>query len=318
MMMKRMLSRSRICWHCPAGSMLIGLLLVGAIALLTACGDPAILVTNDAYEPRIVVEGVLIPGQPVRDIRITRNVRLEQNLTRTPLTLRDAQVSLLDEDSGKRYTLRYHEGTLFTDQYFEYTGKDLQIEYGGTYTLEVDAVIDQARLSTRATTTVPARGFEILSISHEATTYRPVDADGEPEDIKIEIERSPGTRFYLLTVRPLTALQTNFIYDNPFVDESPGGVDIDDFNYEWEWLQNTPVEAGRSRMHVFWWDVWFYSRYEVIIYAADPNYASFMQTFDDVQEDDGNFHEPEFRLEGDGMGYFGSAVADTVMFEVLR
>ena len=60
------------------------------------------------------------------------------------------------------------------------------------------------------------------------------------------------------------------------------------------------------------------SRYEIIIYAADTNYSSFLQTFDEVQEDDGNFHEPEFRLEGDGMGYFGSAIADTVALEVIR
>lgn len=306
---------------CPAwlsGAMLIGLLLVASLAGLSGCGDPEILVANDAYEPRIVVEGVLIAGQPVKDIRVTRNVRLEQNLNRTPLTLFEAQVSILDEDSGKQYDLRYHQGNLFIDQYFEYTGKDLQIRPGGTYTLQVDAIVDQAQLSTRATTTVPEAGFEIVGISRASTPYRPVGPDGEPEDLTIDIERSPGTRFYLLTIQALSASQTNFIYDNPFTDESPGGVDIDDFNFEWEWLQNTPAGAGQSRMNIFWWDVWFYSRYEIIIYAADTNYSSFLQTFDDVQEDDGNFHEPEFRLEGDGMGYFGSAIADTVMLEVTR
>ena len=29
-------------------------------------------------------------------------------------------------------------------------------------------------------------------------------------------------------------------------------------------------------------------------------------------EEDGNFHEPVFSIEGDGIGYFGSAVPDTV------
>ncbi len=296
----------------------IACLAVAALLLLGACGDPQLLVTNEGYESRIVVEGVLVPGRAVDNIRITRNVRLEQNLTRTPLTLRDAQVSIIDEGNGQRYPLRYHDGTLFTEQYFEYTGKDLQIEHGGTYTLEVDATIESRSLSTRATTTVPQPGFEILGISHPSTTYRPIGIDGEPEDITIDIARSPGTRFYLLTVRPLSASQTNFIYDNPFTDESPGGVDLNDFDYEWEWLQNTPAGAGQSRMNVFWWDVWFYSRYEIIIFATDTNYSSFIQTFDDVQEDDGNFHAPKFHLEGDGIGYFGSAVTDTVMLEITR
>ena len=39
---------------------------------------------------------------------------------------------------------------------------------------------------------------------------------------------------------------------------------------------------------------------------------------DEVQEEDGNFHESVFSIEGDGIGYFGSAIPDTVYVEVLR
>lgn len=41
-------------------------------------------------------------------------------------------------------------------------------------------------------------------------------------------------------------------------------------------------------------------------------------TFDEVQEDDGNFHEPLFDIEGDGIGVFGSVVADSIKVEVLQ
>ena len=39
---------------------------------------------------------------------------------------------------------------------------------------------------------------------------------------------------------------------------------------------------------------------------------------DEVQEEDGNFHESVFSIEGDGIGYFGSVIPDTVYVEVLR
>ena len=110
----------------------------------------------------------------------------------------------------------------------------------------------------------------------------------------------------------------SFIYDNPFDDEDPGSIDLTDYDYQFEWIQNTPRRAGQSKMGLFWWDVWFYGRHEIVVYAADPNWAHFLQTFDELQELDGNFHEPQFEFEGDGFGYFGSAIPDTVYIEILR
>ena len=40
--------------------------------------------------------------------------------------------------------------------------------------------------------------------------------------------------------------------------------------------------------------------------------------FIEVQEIDGNFHEPVFHIDGDGIGVFGSAVTDTVYFSVTQ
>ena len=54
------------------------------------------------------------------------------------------------------------------------------------------------------------------------------------------------------------------------------------------------------------------------MYATDDNYREFVQTYNDVQEDDGNFHEAKFNIDGDGIGVFGSMIADTAYIEVLR
>jgi hypothetical protein len=51
---------------------------------------------------------------------------------------------------------------------------------------------------------------------------------------------------------------------------------------------------------------------------VDKNYREFLQTYNDVQEEDGNFHEAKFNIEGDGIGVFGSVVTDTVYIEITN
>ncbi len=186
--------------------------------------------------------------------------------------------------------------------------------------MEVIAEVDGQTLTATATTIVPEPGFEILGLNYDRLGYRQIAEDGEAIDLKLRFQRSPGVPLYLMTVVPDPAGATpeNFIYDNPFTDESPGGLDLDDFNFEWEWMQNPPLTAGESIMDVLWWDLWFYTDYKIIVYAADVNYARFIQTFDEVQEEDGNFHEPVFSVDGDGIGFFGSAIPDTVHLEITR
>ncbi len=295
--------------------------IVLCVTMLWACGDPTVQITNSSYEPRIVVEGLLVPGQPVSGILITRNFPVDLNLNSNSVVLDEAQVTLRDVDNGTLYPLSFHSGSDLTSIYYEYTGADLAIVPGGTYSLEVQATIDGRALSTRATTTVPRAGFHIIDISHDAIDYRPRGDDDEFIDVKVRIERSPGTTFYLLTAKALEPSLDSFIYDNAFTDEKREDLsqgDIIDFTYNYEWIQNTPPGAGVSTMDVFWWDVWFYGPHSITIFAADDNYRRFLQTFNDVEEEDGNFHEPVFALEGDGIGYFGSAIVDSVNLTITR
>jgi hypothetical protein len=287
-----------------------------AVALLSGCGEPSLGVTSETYEPRIVLEGLLSPGVGA-SVRVTRNARVDERLF--DVTLRDADVFLVAEESGIRYgPLVFRDAFFDHDDQYHYLGEDLTIEYGGTYSLEVRAEVDGRSLFASATTTVPQAGFRILSVSHERLAYRPEGDDGEIVDITMQIQRSPGAPLYLMTARPLQATADNFVYDNPFTDEKPEDLDLGDFNFEWEWLQNPPLTVGISTMDVFWFNLWFYTCYEIVVYAADENYARFIQTFEDVQEEDGNFHEPVFSVDGDGIGYFGSAIADTVYLEITR
>ena len=289
-----------------------------ALAFSLSCGDGVVDVTNESYEPRIVVSGLLVAGHPVEDIHVSRNFRLDENLRETPIFLNEADVLLIDEDASVDYPLTLVDSPSFEDRGFAWLGEaPLVIRAGGTYSLEVRATVEGEELFAKATTTVPVAGFEIVDLEPQRTEYRARDEDGEVIVPEVTIERSPGTTFYVLTAVPLDMSVDSFIYDNPFSDEDPGDIDLFDFNYEFEWIQNTPTVAGQSKMGLFWWDVWFYGRHEIVIYAVDVNWARFLQTFDEVQELDGNFHAPSFRFEGDGIGYFGSAIADTTHIEIL-
>lgn len=294
-----------------------------------ACGKGIVEVTNESYEPRLVIEGLLIAGAQVDHIRVSRNFRLNADLSQTDVTLSDAEVKILDVNAGKTYLLAFYETPVDPESpkferlnraYYRYTNNDWRIEAGKTYTLEVRATVEGKALFARSTTTVPLTGFKVAQINYDSLKYRQHDANGEVMSFQLTIDRSPGTSFYVAVIRPQLATIDNFIYDNSYVDLKPEDVieDIDDFNNKVEWIQDTPMVAGQSRVEIFWWDLWFYSAYNVAVYAADKNYREFLQTYDSVQEEDGNFHAAKFNFEGDGIGYFGSAVMDRVQIKVLR
>ncbi len=289
--------------------------------IFSSCGKGTVEVTNESYEPRIVIEGYLFPHQKVERIWIMENFRLNRNLENTDIMLRDAEVKIIDENDFE-YPLRFHtaqSGQSYYDNYFEYTGLGLDIEYGQSYTIDVTANIDGRQLQASSTTTVPQPGLEIVGINHDSLIYRQRDQNGDLMNFMATFERSPGTTFYVMTIKPVDPTNENFIYDNPFDDDEPESPENDmDYLYEYEWILDRPATAGQSEFEIYWFDLWFYTRYEIIIYAADNNYKEFLQTYDEVQEEDGNFHEAKFNIDGDGIGVFGSVVADTVYIEVLR
>ena len=291
-----------------------------AILLLTAlmilgCGEGIVEVDDSQYQPKIAIEGFLFPHQPVERIYITRNFRVDQNLRQTGILLPNADVTLTDLQSGEVYPLTFDQDEYF----FRYTGSDLLIEYGHSYRLDVQATIEGSALQAGAVTTVPEAPLAITGVNYESLSYYQRDGDGNVLNFDVEFERVNGIDVYLATLIARDAAVETFIYDNSFeeYDEADVRDDLDDLRYEWDWIQNTPPGPGKSDIPIFWYHLWFYGDYEIVIYAPDRNYQDFLRTYDEVQEIDGNFHEPVFHIEGDGIGVFGSAVSDTVHVRVL-
>jgi len=292
------------------------------MTLLFSCGKGIVEVDNDSFEYKIVVEGFLEPGKKVSKIRINRNFRINENLRNASLIpeVSRTNVTITDLESDNTYDLEFFDaGTnRLEDYYWQYNGDDLDIDYGKSYRLDVSTDIHRKTLTASAVTTVPEKGFDIVGINHESLTYRQKNEDGEIMNFEMTIERSPGVNFYLTTLKALNPQNSEFIFDNPWEEVKFEDADSVDWGYEYDWIQNTPKTAGQQDFEIFWNDIWYYGGYQIIVYAVDENYKEFLQTYNNVQEDDGNFHEPRFSIEGDGIGIFGSVISDSVHINILE
>lgn len=289
-------------------------IMVPFAVLMTACGEGTVNITDVSFQPKIVIQGVLVPEQMAR-VKLFRNFPLDATVGENDIILQNAQAVIRDA-AGQPHDLN------FNPQNNSYEAENLIVEYGQTYTLEVRAAIAGEELFATSTTTVPQPGFQILEDKSllGSLRYRQRDLNGEIINFRITFDRSPGTTYYAASYTALGADVSSFIYENPFGDVDTSDVieDFNDFKYAFDWIQDTPVAPGESTIEVFSFFTWFYGDYRVVLYAADRNYRDFLSTFNQVQEIDGNFHEPAFHIEGDGIGVFGSAVVDTAFFRITR
>ncbi len=268
--------------------------------------------------PKIVIDGYLYPGQKVEKIKITRNIPVNTYPDPASLILFNSDVRITDLQNGKEYKLTYN----FQKLYFEYNGNDLIIGYDKSYKLSVSSMIDGKSLSASSTTLVPRKGFKIIDelSSSKSINYRETDPTGNEKKISITFSPSHGTGYYFFSIVSLNASDSSFIYNNPYVQvkNSDVGKNLDQYRYRFRWLQNVNWEGTFVSYSLEWINFWFYGDYRIIVYACDENFRLYNQTYKNVQEFDGNFHEPRMNINGDGIGIFGSAITDTLYIKVNK
>ena len=288
--------------------------------LLLACGKTSVSIDERTYEPKIVFNAYIYPNRPVSDIRISRNFAIGQEIDREEIALSNADVALTDVVSGEIFPLVYNPD----ENSFRYPGNDLTINYGGTYRLNVTANIDGTYLQASSVTTVPDEGLEIdLEKSiYGDLFYRQTDENGQLISPRVNYMQSANSSFFLLSITALEADEESFIYENPFgfeiQDALDDGAKIEDFQYSAKWTRPENQVNGDSVIELIWFQFWFYGSYRMILYAGDRNFYHYYNTHANVQEPDGNLHEPIFDIDGDGIGVFGSAVTDTIYLNVLK
>lgn len=271
-----------------------------------ACGDPAVEIEEVVYEPKIVVEGYLYPGETVDKIKLSRNFPLETAIDSANIVLSPGRNSVYAAIDGT--PLKYDE---LNGWYFN---ENILIENDKSYNLEVSAVIDDKQFYTESTTITPKQGFRILEKDLGNIKYI-------QERANIRFNPAPGTGFYAFSIRAENASLDNFIYNNPFFpnqERKDIEENFNDFLFQFNLVINiNSVEDNIFEYEINELDTWFYSDYKVIVYAGDENFKDYLLTVNRVQQPDGNFIEPEFHFNGDGIGVFGSAVKDTVVFNLV-
>lgn len=282
------------------------------------CGESMVEVGENTYEPKIVIEGFLSPGKKVEGIIITRNIPLNTSPNPATLVLNNAEVRLIDLQTNKEFKLNFNLQKLS----FEYGGNDLSIGYDKSYKLIVNATIDGKYLTASSITKVPKEGFKIIDSQTISGTirYRERDEKENVKEIPLTFNLSEGTSYYPISIVALDASDTTFIYDNAYREVKREDVkkNLDTYKYQRRWLQNVNSFAKSIYYDINWTSIWFYSKYRIIVYAGDENFRLFSQTHRNVQEFDGNFHEPRLNIQGNGIGVFGSVIPDTVYFYVTK
>jgi len=127
---------------------------------------------------------------------------------------------------------------------------------------------------------------------------------------------------YIFSMIAESASLKNFIYENPYYpnyDSNDVWTDYNNFRFQLDELSD--IDSYSSNVYTFiveGHDTWFYGPYTVTVYAGDRNLRYYLATAMEVQEMDGNFHEPYPIFDDDGIGVFASAIRETVKFTIIK
>jgi hypothetical protein len=275
--------------------------------ILMECGNPGVNLSDAAYEPKITVEAYLYGGETVNNIRLTRNFALGApiNPDQFYLTPNNNKVTITINGINLNYDQRANT----------YYNSQLTVDFNKAYTLEVFAVIDGKSLHTTSVTTTPQKGFSVFNKNLGRFKYN-------SDSITVKFNPSPGTDFYVFSIVADTSNTSNFIYNNLFrhnIDSSEVADNIARYKYQ-EGIMNN-LNSFSGTVYSFTLnerDTWFYGSYTLVAYAGDQNFKDYFLTAPNVQEFDGNFHEPISIFNGDGIGVFASAIRNTIKFSIVK
>ncbi|MBN2572826.1 MAG: DUF4249 family protein [Ignavibacteriales bacterium] len=270
------------------------------------CGDPIVDITEVEYKPKIAVEAYLYPGKDIDNIKIMRNFPINKKIDEEQIYL---------TPSNNFVVAKINSNVLqFDNTNKTYYYNPLKVEFGKTYTIEIEATFDGKKFQTYSTTTVPDSGFKLQDKDLGTIKYN-------TQDIIIKFNPSPSTDFYIFSIIADSASPNNFIYDNPFIPNlSKEDVEknFNNFLYQYRYLQNILPDPNKTyELKVEVYDAWFYGPYRVIVYACDQNFKDYFLSNQFLQQFDGNFNEPRKIMQNDGIGIFGSAIVDTVRFTII-
>lgn len=286
----------------------VSAVLLTALMFLNGCGDPSVDPLSFSYEPKIVVNAFIYPGEEIKNIVISRNFPLSSKIDTNRFVLTPVENKVVVTINGTFLDydpVRKSYGT-----------NKVAVEYATLYKLEISAEIDGKMYSASSQTITPAQEFSLVNTNLGVFKY-------SDEMIPlVEFSTIPGVDFYLVSILPENPTIENFIFENSFMPNLDKKDVLKDFNnyvFQSVIAQNitttSPVNYGIGirRFHS-----WFYDTYKVVVYAGDQNFRNFALTAPNVKDLEGNFHEPLINIKGDGIGVFASAVKKVASFTITK
>jgi hypothetical protein len=286
------------------------------VIILLSCGEPTVDLNSNLYKPLIVVDSYLIVGQKVENIFIKRNFNIA-SVNADNRYIDNATVSITDLSNNQKSTLIYQTAQ---KSYSDQTNTLGLVKEKTAYRIDVEATIDGKTLSTSSTTNTPSNGFCIINKSDQMKKYPVSNDDRYSNRFAIDFTLSNDATSYIFIFKALDTKPSSYIR---FPRNVYLAAEVSDADFIYEVgeishlaIQNLNSDISSYNKKIEWSNFNFVSRYRVMVLAVDKNYKDYFYTVNDIQDIDGSFVHPQFHFEGDGIGIFGSAVADTIFFEV--
>jgi hypothetical protein len=286
--------------------------------IMISCGEPLVELDESLFEEKIVVEAFLEINKPANNIRISRNFPLKTEIDFSQILLTDAIVVIDDLNNPNTDTLTYNPTTFM----FEDNDNDFGlIKTNNSYRIYISATVNGKVLITTSTCISPAEKLEINLTSPSQLKYY---ANSGNDVFKYDINTVSNSLVYVSSLQAKTVTFNNLINrpTNVFISEKLEEKDFEDekgkLSKDIDRFINKSFDLITFEAEIRWWDLNFYSEYQLIVYAGDQNYKDYIFTYRDVQGQDGNLKEPKFNFKGDGIGIFTILTADTIELTVNK
>lgn len=268
-----------------------------AACLIGACEDSATLDFKEEY----YVEGFLIVGEPVQDVRIQRTQSLTAPFQVANGKVTDATVRLFVGDASTPILLTYRADTTGVT-IGDYVALEDTVRAETRYRLEV-VFADGKRVE--AETQTPKQ-IEWILPPRPLVQFPPVSQPNlRPDSLRVAWTPASPTAEYLIRTTCLDTLDYGVYLASPTAErnrrtwsETDEGTGRINARSVWSFLQATSTSTVWS---AFKW----YGRHEVALYAADVNFSNWFKltTFLGAPE----YNRAFSNVRGDGRGIFGSA-----------
>lgn len=275
---------------------------------------------QDDYREYIVVEGYVVAGQSLPEIRLSTTAPADSEYSFDDNFIRNAIVliTLLDANGEAEEVFEYAESTEEPGVYLPAI-VSYQVEELRTYKLDVVFTDRDDQIS--AITTVPDQ-VDVVNEIPESVVYQ---SENQLEIVLAEPERTNGQNVFVfntISLEPAIENLTPFYFS---VIEDEEDVDISEYVRNSSGLINEgnfdPLPDGTILLRFPWIGVAFYGENLVVTLSVDENLSDVIRS-QDVQLGGSTLSPGEipnllYSIEG-GIGVFGSLTADTIRTSFSR